>query len=191
MPSREAGPLLTFEWRGRQLGKQPPIVGDYCIHESCGSGCMGLRFDCSRCRGRFCASHYRSHKRAYVVPRDSWRTTRRNVRKRSGQFLERHGSPAYQALRYVLGSYCKTPGGRRVASECGYESTACTPEVLGCLRCKFTYCTKHFHGHAVQYAWPRSVLLRIHAQYVRQLDEINARRRRLLRIHVPQLGEWR
>jgi hypothetical protein len=186
----ESGPRIHFTRGGRQMAVQPPIVGDYCFMLSCSSWCKNIDYECYRCRGRFCAFHLDSHMKRYAVPRDSWRTTRRNFRIRQADYISKRGADAYRALRYLVGSWCKTPGGRRATAPCGHESTACSGDLLGCLRCKFTYCTKHFQGHVVRYAWPRLVVLKVHRQYAAQLDDIAQGKRRLLRIHIPSTWTW-
>lgn len=191
MPGIEAGPRITFERHGKPVGKQPPIVGDYCERAACDPvWCKDIDLTCPRCKAPYCRNHYRGHFTRMGVPRDAWRQVRRRLAVERAAFIEANGVEAYRALPFILGSYCKTPSGRRALAACGYESSKCRGEGLGCLRCKFTYCDAHFKGHVVRFTFPREVLLRIHKQFQVQLDEVADRRRRLLRIKVPKAGEW-
>lgn len=169
----------------RQIAVQPPIVGDYCSKPGC-RWCE-TEVECPRCHARYCRSDYLWHMARLVVPPDSWRSVRRRFRATQAAYIQRFGQDAYNALPFFVGSYCKTPSGRRATAACAYESKACTDTHSVCLRCKFPYCSKHLRGHVVRFSMPRRVLLAIHNQYRRQLDELADRKRPALRIRVPSI----
>lgn len=190
LPGRHEGPRVDFTRYGRCIAKQAPIVGDYCNGRPCSERwCPDRPVVCPFCRGLFCRRDYQWHFQSFVVPRDSWRTIRRHYRVYADTLI-RERPEAFEALPKVVGSYCKTPDRRGKTASCGYESVACQGAEASCLRCKFPYCAHHLPEHVVRMRWPRKVLQGVLKQYRDQLDEIVARKRKLLRVHVPHPRKW-
>lgn len=78
----EPQPRLSLVWRGVEIRRQPPIVGDFCNVpatrevpwecpvDSCGAGGP----NCGRCGYTYCENHFPGHVRPLLVPPDAFHT---------------------------------------------------------------------------------------------------------------------